>query len=132
MTFVELVEAVAKETQLPKATVSKTLKSFQTQVGQALESGERVKLAGFGAFYSVTLKPRPGLFGRVSESKSTIRFKESRSRSMEKYSVQLDDEKTKTAGEGKTCPQCGATLSQPCYCDTCGTKPFEKRTQDSK
>ena len=61
---------------------------------------------------------------------------------MEKLGVVIDDEKTKTAGEVKTCPSCGRALpgnQQPgvldangenwpaWYCLNCGTKPFEKQ-----
>lgn len=52
---------------------------------------------------------------------------------MEKYSVEIDDTKTKTAGEGG-CPQCGIDLSEesaPAYCPTCGTEPFERRDDGS-
>lgn len=45
---------------------------------------------------------------------------------MEKYAVVLDDEKTKTAGQGRSCPGCGTQISGS-HCPNCGTKPFEKR-----
>ena len=53
---------------------------------------------------------------------------------MEKYSVEIDDDKTKTASEGDGCPQCGIDLSKesaPAYCPTCGTEPFERRDDGS-
>ena len=47
---------------------------------------------------------------------------------MDKYAVVLDDEDpTKTASAEKTCPDCGAALSQPKHCPNCGTKPWEKK-----
>jgi predicted amidophosphoribosyltransferase len=47
---------------------------------------------------------------------------------MEKLGVVLEDEDlTKTASEGQTCPSCGAKLERPRYCRQCGTEPFEKR-----
>lgn len=50
---------------------------------------------------------------------------------MEKYNVQLDDEKTKTASDKPTCPKCGSELYKPSQgipqCPKCGTEPFEKR-----
>jgi uncharacterized Zn finger protein (UPF0148 family) len=55
---------------------------------------------------------------------------------MDKYSVVLDDEKTKTAGKSHKCPQCGTDLpskdgdvTPPQYCPNCGTEPFEKRPE---
>lgn len=50
--------------------------------------------------------------------------------SMEKLGVQVDDSKTKTASEKKTCPECGAELLKNTnvpQCPNCGTKPFEKK-----
>lgn len=54
---------------------------------------------------------------------------------MEKYGVQIDDEKTKTASEKKKCPKCGAELSVKMslpfpVCLECGTEPFEKRKKE--
>lgn len=59
---------------------------------------------------------------------------------MEKYGVEIDDEKVKTGGSVKTCPKCGRALpdrqsqpdqsgnvSPPWYCPNCGTEPFEKQ-----
>jgi hypothetical protein len=51
---------------------------------------------------------------------------------MEKLGVQVDDNKTKTASEKKTCPECGAELlkdSNVPQCPNCGTKPFEKKKE---
>jgi hypothetical protein len=48
---------------------------------------------------------------------------------MEKYGVQLDEEKVKEASDsGKkpgTCPVCGSTLDGGGACGTHGTEPFE-------
>lgn len=45
---------------------------------------------------------------------------------MDKYGVELDNDKVKTASEG--CPKCGASLTSetPSYCENCGTEPFER------
>lgn len=63
---------------------------------------------------------------------------------MEKYAVVIDDEKSKTAGSGKNCPECGKDLSNQLkpnkngeilplwYCPNCGTKPFEKKPSETK
>ena len=50
---------------------------------------------------------------------------------MEKYGVELDPQKEKTAGKDLTCPKCGKPITEdPPKCDHCGTEPFEKRTED--
>lgn len=52
---------------------------------------------------------------------------------MDKYGVEIDDEKSKTASQGKVCPQCGGKLPEvggamnPNWCPKCGTEPFEKK-----
>jgi hypothetical protein len=49
---------------------------------------------------------------------------------MEKYGVEVDPEKEKTANEGeKKCPTCGSDLSpgNVPHCPKCGTKPFEQQ-----
>lgn len=53
---------------------------------------------------------------------------------MEKYGVQYDDEKSKTASTEGRCPECGMPLDPktPRYCKDCGTKPFERRQADKK
>lgn len=53
---------------------------------------------------------------------------------MEKFGVVLDDEKTKTAGSQKNCPQCGTELpnSSVAHCVNCGTKPWEKVPESQK
>lgn len=51
---------------------------------------------------------------------------------MDKYSVVLDNEKTKTASTSKTCPGCGGSLTNETHCARCGTKPFEKRPEPKK
>lgn len=56
---------------------------------------------------------------------------------MDKYSVVLDDEKTKTSSTTQVCPKCGrklithppATTVEIPYCDNCGTEPFEKQPE---
>ena len=53
---------------------------------------------------------------------------------MDKLGVVLDEEKTKTAGTKKVCPECGADLSadnsKTDWCPNCGTKPFEKQPEE--
>jgi len=57
---------------------------------------------------------------------------------MEKYGVEEDQEKTKTASETVTCPDCGCALKDSqttgglLICEQCGTKPFEETDNESK
>lgn len=54
---------------------------------------------------------------------------EGRPEYMEKLGVETDGDKTKTAGEGATCPSCGGKLNTSTNvpsCPKCGTKPFEE------
>lgn len=46
---------------------------------------------------------------------------------MSKYGVELDDNKTKTAGNGPkpVCPRCGKGLDDAGACPEHGTEPFE-------
>lgn len=50
---------------------------------------------------------------------------------MEKYGVQEDEDKTKTASANDRCPKCGEKLTQEGtvnvkHCPSCGTLPFEE------
>ena len=50
---------------------------------------------------------------------------------MEKYGVEMDEEKTKTAGSSSKCPKCGRDIPQrePPFCRNCGTEPWEKQPE---
>lgn len=50
MNKVELINAISKESGLSKTDSKKALNAFFTSVTQALESGEKVSLVGFGTF----------------------------------------------------------------------------------
>ena len=75
-----MVEAVSAESGLPKAKVSRVLKSFLRSAQKVLETGESIKLPGFGTFFVSKTQSRP-LFGgaRMSEGRDTVRFRHSRS-----------------------------------------------------
>jgi NADH pyrophosphatase NudC (nudix superfamily) len=50
---------------------------------------------------------------------------------MEKYGVQEDEDKAKTASTNNRCPKCGEELTQEGtinvrHCPSCGTLPFEE------
>lgn len=50
MTKVELINAMAEKAGLSKADAEKALKAFSDAVTEALKSGDKVALVGFGTF----------------------------------------------------------------------------------
>lgn len=51
---------------------------------------------------------------------------------MEKYGVELDDQKVKTSKEGKeTCSRCGKSLDENRLCPKHGSEPLERRADDT-
>lgn len=60
MTKKEVVEAVAKNANLPKAQVDRTLKAILDTVTKALKKGDKVGFVGFGTFKSVKRTARNG------------------------------------------------------------------------
>jgi len=61
MTKAELVEAIAKDAGISKATAANALNSFTASVTQALKKKDgRVTLVGFGTFSKVRRKARQG------------------------------------------------------------------------
>jgi DNA-binding protein HU-beta len=60
MTKAELVEAVAKSSDLTKAAAEKAVGAFIDAVSSALKKGDRVTLVGFGSFEVATRKARVG------------------------------------------------------------------------
>ena len=60
MNKTELVEAVAKAADLPKATASKAVDAFAAIVGEALKEGDTVVITGFGTF---SVRERPARTG---------------------------------------------------------------------
>jgi nucleoid DNA-binding protein len=79
MTFTEIVAKLAEEHELTQIKVQELLKSYQDLVVDTVNDGETVKASGFGTFYPVTLKPRKTPKGGMSQPRTTIRFRLSRS-----------------------------------------------------
>lgn len=136
MTKSEFISEVAAAIDRPKAEVAYVLYGFIEVIVGRMEAGERVRLPGFGVFEPYDV-PTRDLFGgtRRSEGKRSMRFRTSRRLVMEKYGVQYDDEKTKTASQSKTCPKCGSALSieqlANRHCPKCGTEPWEKKSPNN-
>jgi len=54
----ELVEIVARKMKLTKRTTKDIVDSFLGEASQALARGEKVKLAGFGVFWTKVFKAK--------------------------------------------------------------------------
>lgn len=139
MNLTEMVEVISKDLKMDKSAVKKVLCAFMDNTRETVLSGEDVSLKTFGKFI-VKFTPRRTAFGYDVPKRITARFVPFPSfckivpteSPMEKRSVVLDEEKTKTSSVSKVCPRCGATLKEENYCDSCGTEPFEKRNEEQK
>ncbi|MCL2540145.1 MAG: HU family DNA-binding protein [Firmicutes bacterium] len=56
----ELIKQVSKRSNLTQKDCAQMLKAFTDIIGQALKSGEEVKVMGFGRFYTKHLSERNG------------------------------------------------------------------------
>ena len=60
MNKAELIDAIAGESKLTKVQSRKALDAFMSAISEALKSGERVALVGFGSFSVVERGERTG------------------------------------------------------------------------
>jgi DNA-binding protein HU-beta len=67
MTKKELVAAVAKETEMPKAQVDRVIRSMLDNVSNALSSDDKVSFIGFGTFYVAERAARTGRNPRTGD-----------------------------------------------------------------
>lgn len=63
----ELIEAIAQEADLPKASAAKALDGMINSVTKALKSGDTVTLVGFGTFYVGERAARAGRNPKTGE-----------------------------------------------------------------
>lgn len=133
MQYLELVNEVANKTNLPPQTIRLVLDTLKSIILEQLCKRESVILRDFGTFH-VGKGHNPS----TNKSVPTARFRAAKAiknllkkgTTMEKYGVDTNEEKTKTATEGQKCPECGATLKTGTnvpVCPNCGTKPFEEK-----
>jgi len=54
----ELVEVVSSKMKLTKKTSKETIDTFLDEISKALSRGEKVKLAGFGVYWTKVFKPK--------------------------------------------------------------------------
>ena len=67
MTKAELVNAMATQAGITKAAAEKALKAFTDSVAEALKSGDKVSLVGFGSFEVSERAARKGRNPRTNE-----------------------------------------------------------------
>jgi DNA-binding protein HU-beta len=66
-----LIDTISADAELPKIAVDRMLDSFMRRVQESIAKGEKVKLAGFGAF---ELKKAAGRLGRNPKTGETIQI----------------------------------------------------------
>lgn len=63
----ELIDLIAKKSELTKKDTTKTLNAFVEVVREALVDGEEVKISGLGKFMTVERKERVGRNPKTNE-----------------------------------------------------------------
>jgi DNA-binding protein HU-beta len=64
----ELIDAIAKQSELSKAAAERALEAALDAITGALEKGDTVTLVGFGSFYISERKERSGINPRTKEA----------------------------------------------------------------
>ena len=80
MNKAELIDAIASESGLSKVDAKKALDGFVTATANALKSGDRISLVGFGSFSVSNRAARTGRNPQTgkeiqSAAKNVVRFK---------------------------------------------------------
>ena len=75
MTKAELIEGIAKDSNVSKVVAAKALNSFISNVTKSLKKGNKVTLVGFGTFSVVKRKARKG---RNPQTGEVIKIKASK------------------------------------------------------
>lgn len=80
MNKAELIDAIAKETDLSKADSKRALEAFITASSKALKKGEKIVLIGFGTFGVVERAARTGRNPQTGKpikikAKKVVKFK---------------------------------------------------------
>ncbi|OCX15290.1 HU family DNA-binding protein [Ectopseudomonas hydrolytica] len=71
MNKTELIEAISRSADLPKATAGRALEAITSSITTALEKGDDVTLVGFGTF---SVKARAEREGRNPQTGATIKI----------------------------------------------------------
>ena len=64
----ELIEAIAKQADLSKATAAKAVDAYHEVVTKAIKEGNSVGIVGFGTFTTVERKARTGRNPKTGET----------------------------------------------------------------
>jgi DNA-binding protein HU-beta len=80
MNKLDLIAAVAEETDMPKAAATQAVEAVFTIIEQALKSKQEVRLTGFGSFVTADRKATKGRNPRTGEeidipASTSVRFK---------------------------------------------------------
>lgn len=67
MTKAELVDAVAKKAEIPKATAARAIAALFDSIASALKQGDKVTLVGFGTFSVAKRNAREGRNPKTGE-----------------------------------------------------------------
>ena len=67
MTKSELIDKVAKEAKIPRAAAERAINSFTASITEALKSGDKITLPGFGTFLVSNRSARKGRNPRTGE-----------------------------------------------------------------
>ena len=145
-TINDIAKDMCEGTQLDAREISTLFKKFVERVRDEVADGRDVQLRGLctfrwrsqgpharttpdGTCYQVPArkKLKVNLSTRFKPTKGGIPMSDN-DEGMDKYGVQMDDEKVKQASETKagTCPVCGAALDGAGACPMHGTEPFER------
>lgn len=143
ISWTDLSRSVARNTGFGREETKVIANEMILLLKEQLERGEEISIRGLGKFIWQPVKGGTVTDLNTGEPKEyppgfKLKFRPSQSlsrrRAMEKYGVQLDEDKTKTAsdkkGSERTCPQCGARLDSGSSCPAHGTEPLEKRRSE--
>lgn len=135
-----ITKDISKETGAPMDLVHPIIQEFVERCTDLILSGNDFILPGVGKFVwkeKPPIKYHDVTEGAVKElpSRTKLTFRltaKTRKLTMDKYGVELDDDKTKTADghDMNKCPVCHAPLDNAGLCPLHGSAPFEKTEEE--
>jgi DNA-binding protein HU-beta len=100
MTKQQLIDAIAEETSKPKADIESTLEVLTRTIGDALASGDRVELGGFGTFTRREKKARMGRNPRTGETIQIAAKREAAFKAGKEFNDRVDQPQETAVGVG--------------------------------
>jgi nucleoid DNA-binding protein len=133
MTYQGLIEEVSKRTGMTPAGTRKFVDAVISTVITAVGEEGFVKLLRLGKFWRDEKIIKGQKLARLRFTTTRALRKRMRNKTeakaMEKFGVEIDEDKSKKARVTGKCPDCGSQLlndgSSVLRCSKCGTKPFE-------